>query len=293
MHALLATPEDRPEMRPAILLDIDGTLLGAVKGSREPCADKKLLALLMELRQALDGALAFVSGRSIEDIDCLFGNTDWNVAGLYGMEIRCGGRLRRLAIPIVDRPRMRAAVTELALKIPGVILQDKGIMMTLHAHDDDAAWMELLLQASLLAPALPGCDIQLRDRAIEFRPLGITKAYAVERLLRLAPFADRKPWYFGDDHSDEAAFAHVRSLSGNAILTGSRAASWATQHLAEPAEVRGYLCDLLGTLRRSAPAKLHPDKPYVCVPSDQMNFFADVMVHTSSYEERDLERLSL
>lgn len=293
MHALFATPEDRPEMRPAILLDIDGTLLGAVEDPREPCADKQLLALLTELRQALDGALAFVSGRSIEDIDRLFGNTGWNAAGLYGMEIRCGGRLRRLAIPIVDRPRMRAAVTELALRIPGVVLQDKGIMMALYAHDGDAAWMELLQQASLLAPALPGCDIQLRDRAIEFRPLGITKAYAVERLLRLAPFADRRPWYFGDDHSDEAAFAHVRSLGGKAILTGSRAASWATQHLARPTEVRGYLRDLLGTLRRAAPPKLLPDKPRMCAPPEQVSALADAMVHTSACEEGDLERLSL
>src|SRR5581483_7036633 len=56
----------------AILLDIDGTLLDLAPTPREVWVPQGLTTTLRTLHQRTAGALALVSGRSINDIDLIF-----------------------------------------------------------------------------------------------------------------------------------------------------------------------------------------------------------------------------
>ena len=56
----------------AVLLDIDGTLLDFAPTPREVWVPPGLAKTLNRLLQRTDGALALVSGRSLNDIDLIF-----------------------------------------------------------------------------------------------------------------------------------------------------------------------------------------------------------------------------
>src|SRR5277367_7175033 len=56
----------------AILLDIDGTLLDLARTPREVWEPPGLAATLHALHERTGGALALVSGRSLNDIDLIF-----------------------------------------------------------------------------------------------------------------------------------------------------------------------------------------------------------------------------
>ncbi|MGB3417487.1 MAG: trehalose-phosphatase, partial [Mesorhizobium sp.] len=72
----------------ALFLDIDGTLLEHAAHPDAVRVDGDLLALLRALERQLDGALAFVTGRSIAAVDRLFAPLRLPAAGLYGLEHR-------------------------------------------------------------------------------------------------------------------------------------------------------------------------------------------------------------
>src|SRR5881396_3440667 len=69
-------------------LDIDGTLLDIAEKPQLVRIDEDLVGLLPTLRDAAGGALALISGRSIAEIDRLFGTSIFCAAGQHGAERR-------------------------------------------------------------------------------------------------------------------------------------------------------------------------------------------------------------
>src|ERR1700753_1872022 len=74
--------------RTAILLDIDGTLLDFAPTPREVWVPPDLLRTLNLLREITSGALALVSGRSLNDIDLIFAPEEFTAVGGHGAEMR-------------------------------------------------------------------------------------------------------------------------------------------------------------------------------------------------------------
>ena len=72
----------------AILLDIDGTLLDLAPTPREVWVPPGLSATLSGLLQRTSGALALVSGRSLNDIDLIFAPDQFPAVGGHGAEMR-------------------------------------------------------------------------------------------------------------------------------------------------------------------------------------------------------------
>src|SRR6266545_2949751 len=66
---------------PGFFLDIDGTLLDIAERPQLVRIDDDLVGLLPALRDAAGGALALISGRSIAEIDRLFGASIFCAAG--------------------------------------------------------------------------------------------------------------------------------------------------------------------------------------------------------------------
>jgi len=117
----------------AFLLDIDGTLLDLAPTPREVWVPPGLGETLSHLRARISGALALVSGRSLNDIDLIFAPEVFPAVGGHGAEMRISIDSEAVAThaPPMDMELKRrlAAIAKLS---PGILLEDKGYSLALH-----------------------------------------------------------------------------------------------------------------------------------------------------------------
>src|SRR5512147_2348939 len=80
----------RPPARPglALFLDVDGTLMDLAPAPDEARLLPDTVPLLARAVESLQGAVALVSGRSIDQIDRLVWPLQLPVAGVHGLERR-------------------------------------------------------------------------------------------------------------------------------------------------------------------------------------------------------------
>src|SRR6201989_3445751 len=72
----------------ALLLDIDGPLLDLAPTPREVWVPPGLAKTMNRLLERTSGALALVSGRSLNDIDLIFAPSEFPAVGGHGAEMR-------------------------------------------------------------------------------------------------------------------------------------------------------------------------------------------------------------
>ena len=90
----------------AILLDIDGTILDIAPSPRQVWVPPGLRRTLSRLAELSAGALALVSGRSLNDIDLIFSPLQLAAIGGHGAEMRTSaGRRAADAGGAVEAPR--------------------------------------------------------------------------------------------------------------------------------------------------------------------------------------------
>jgi trehalose 6-phosphate phosphatase len=253
--SLPAPPLPSRDTRWALFLDVDGTLLDFRDDPRSVSVSDELSGLLHALHDALDGALALVSGRGLDDLDRLFGNPHWAATGLHGLELRrADGSFRRLTVDSDQQERMHLATTALAARFDGVEREDKQMAVALHCRRAPHHFTSLRDAAFGLIAELPGYELQPGNLVIEFKPAGMDKGRAVSELMASAPFAGRLPVYLGDDLTDEHAFASVQKKSGISVLTGPPRPSHASFSLPGPAAVEVWLARVLDALSRGTPS---------------------------------------
>ncbi|MGZ3412072.1 MAG: trehalose-phosphatase [Xanthobacteraceae bacterium] len=229
----------------ALLLDIDGTILDIAAtpfAVRVPSYLKHALGRLIE---RTGGALAFVSGRAISDIDRLFEPLLAAAVGGHGAEIRLPGspRERRFDRQIDDRTRRFLAAV--AGRIEGVIFEDKGYSLALHFRlaPEQAETVHAAMAAAIVDyppgtfELLPGKDVY------EIKSTHFSKGSGIRELMQRTPFKGRRPVFVGDDVSDEAAFDVMPDFDGLGISVGREVKGLAGS-FRMPADVRQWLCDL-------------------------------------------------
>ena len=244
----------------ALFLDVDGTLIDFRDDPQAVAIPASLLALLHALYTALDGALALVSGRALNDLDRLFGHPRWAMAGLHGLELRrADGSFRRLTVSAQEQQQMHEATAALAARFSGVQYEDKQIAVALHCRRAPHQFESLRDAAAALIDQLPGYELQPGNLVVEFKPAGMDKGRAVAELLASAPFDGRVPLYLGDDLTDEHAFDSVRKKHGIGVLVGSPRATHASFSLPGPAAVEAWLARVLDALSRGI--SQHDDRP--------------------------------
>ena len=127
----MTLPEPRPDW--ALFLDFDGCIVDIAPTPESVVVPERLPSLLVALREALGGAVAIVSGRSIEQIDGLLGTAVPAVAGLHGLERRTAdGGIVRPPLPGNDLHVVRAMLEAFAAERPGVLVEDKKYTVALH-----------------------------------------------------------------------------------------------------------------------------------------------------------------
>jgi trehalose 6-phosphate phosphatase len=231
----------------AILLDIDGTLLDLMPTPREVWVPPGLRETLNGLVNKTSGALALVSGRSLNDIDLIFAPQEYPAVGGHGAEMRLStdGEAVATHAPPMDKELKRrlAAIASLS---PGILLEDKGYSLALHYRLAPHAEKAIYAAVSLIRADLPNAPIEvLPGKCVcEIKHSGFTKASGVRELMTHAPFKGRKPLFIGDDVTDETVFAIMPDFDGVAFSVGRRARG-VDGHFDAPNDVREFLARLL------------------------------------------------
>ncbi|GIX22070.1 MAG: trehalose 6-phosphate phosphatase [Gammaproteobacteria bacterium] len=230
----------------ALFLDVDGTLLEFAPRPEAVVVPPGLRRLLLDLAAALDGALALVSGRSLDSIDALFDLPQLAAAGLHGLQRRLPGRAVEVAVePTVSSAleRLRAALRTLTDAHPGVRIEDKHHALAVHyrAAPTAGAAVEARLREWLAALDRSGeLGLLHGNHVVEIKPAAVNKGTAVEHFMRAPPFAGRRPVFVGDDVTDEDGIRAAQALGGVGVKVGD-APSAARCRLPDPAAVRAWL----------------------------------------------------
>src|SRR3954454_6447746 len=231
----------------ALLLDIDGTLLDFAPTPREVWVPPGLAKTLNRLLERTSGALALVSGRSLNDIDLIFAPSEFPAVGGRGAEMRVsgGGEAAAAHAPPLDKDLKKrlAAIAQLS---PGILLEDKGYSLALHYRLAPHAEKAIYEALSLIRADLPSAPIEvLPGKSVcEIKHSGFTKASGVRELMTREPFKGRRPFFIGDDVTDETVFAIMPDMDGLAFSVGRRAKGVAG-HFDAPSDVREFLTHLL------------------------------------------------
>jgi trehalose 6-phosphate phosphatase len=231
----------------AILLDIDGTLLELMPTPREVWVPPGLAETLTGLLARTSGALALVSGRSLNDIDLIFAPEQFPAIGGHGAEMRLrtdGDSVATKAPPMDQELKRRlAAIAHLS---PGILLEDKGYSLALHYRLAPHAEKAIYEAVSLIRADLPNAPIEILPGkcVCEIKPSGFTKATGVRELMTHEPFKGRRPFFIGDDVTDESVFAIMPDFDGLSFSVGRRAVGVAG-YFDAPKDVREFLARLL------------------------------------------------
>ncbi|MDB5485962.1 MAG: trehalose-phosphatase [Tardiphaga sp.] len=230
----------------AFLLDIDGTLLDMAAKPRDVIVPPGLRESLTELLARTNGALAMVSGRSLEDIDFIFG-PEFPAVGGHGAEMRISATSTTVVThaPPMDIS-LKRRFAKLAEMSDGILLEDKGYSLALHFRLAPECEEAIYDGVSAIRADLPNAPIEVLPGKFvcEIKHSGFTKATGVTELMTHQPFKGRRPIFLGDDVTDESVFAIMPDMKGLAFSVGRRAQG-VNGHFDEPENVRQWLASLL------------------------------------------------
>ncbi|MGH1477278.1 MAG: trehalose-phosphatase [Geminicoccales bacterium] len=207
----------------ALFFDVDGTLVSIENEPSAVNVSKALLTQMQRLAEATDGAVALVSGRSIEQLDALFQPLLFSASGLHGLECRL--LPGSVVSAKTDSKFLSSARTELeafAQGRDGIFFEDKGLTLALHyrmAPDQHEAAAQVVRN---VVDKSQGNLVLLEGKKVfELKPPGFDKGKAIADFMKEPPFKGRRPIFAGDDVTDEAGFTVVNSLKGLSIKVGA------------------------------------------------------------------------
>lgn len=226
------------DRKSALFLDLDGTLLEIAATPEQVVVPPGLPALLAQLQDELDGALAIVTGRPLLQVDQLLHPFAPSAAGEHGVSLRYADGTREelpagLAVPLAWREELEAA----ARRWPGVLVEPKPHGFAVHyrlaPQYANEVWR---LVRQLVAPEHPWFHLVPAREAVEIGLRAASKGRAVERLMAHAPFHGRRPIFVGDDFTDEAGMKKARELGGVGLRVAEAFGG-------DPANVRAWLME--------------------------------------------------
>ncbi|MFI4995161.1 MAG: trehalose-phosphatase [Hyphomicrobiales bacterium] len=211
--------------RAALFLDVDGTLLDLAPRPAAVIVPASLIASLANAERVLDGALALVSGRSIDDLDHLFAPLRLRASGVHGAQARFSpDGLEQADKEAEGLPRkLWAALTEVLFDFPGTFAENKRYSFAVHYRTVPVLKQRLHDALSLLIVAHADLDlVMIHGHSVyDIKPRSFDKGRAIEHFIARKPFYGRVPVFIGDDSTDEAGFATVVKHGGHAFSVGS------------------------------------------------------------------------
>jgi trehalose 6-phosphate phosphatase len=202
----------------AVFLDIDGTLLDIAEQPHLVTIPQGLPCALVKLRTRLNGALAFISGRPLTEIDQFFpGN--FPAAAEHGATVRDGqGDIHHITQRPPAYDHWLTTLQNAAAAMPGVLIEQKTVGLVAHFRQAPQYGPALkTLTESLIAESGPEAVLLPAHMAYELRPKGAAKDTALAWFMARPPFFGRTPIFIGDDTTDEPAIALATKLGGRGL----------------------------------------------------------------------------
>jgi len=224
----------------ALFLDLDGVLANIEPRPDDVGPEPWRSQLLQRLLERLDGRLAIVSGRTLEDVDRILDHTVPSVAAVHGLVRRRSDGSLAAAIASPGLAQVRSGLAEFAAGRSGLVLEDKGVAVALHYRLAPELGPQVQAEAERLAREHQ-LKLQLGHMVAEVRERGADKGAAVRAFIAESPFAGGVPIFLGDDLTDEDGFAAALALGGLGILVGPQRATGARRRLADVEAVRAWL----------------------------------------------------
>ncbi len=232
-----------------LLLDYDGTLVGAAPRPELARPDPALLALLTRLAALPGTQVHVVSGRLKETLEEWLGALPVSLHAEHGLwsRSRPGAPWRMLeGVSAEWKAQARPLMEAFTARVPGSFMEEKTASLAWHYRQVDpgfGSWQSRELRLKLCETlsqspleVLPG------DKVVEVRPRGVNKGRVVGQALEgTEPGA--LVVAFGDDRTDEDLFAALPE-GALSVHSGGRA-SRAMYRVSGPAEVRKVLASLL------------------------------------------------
>jgi trehalose 6-phosphate phosphatase len=227
----------------SLFLDVDGTLIDLAPTPDAVVVSKALIEELSIAADRLDGALALVSGRPIEELDGLFSPLKLRASGIHGAEIRYSP-LEPIRTLTSDRLPDAAwdALERLLGNFPGAFAENKGVSFAVHYNLAGPIEGELFVELRRFVQRFAQFELELvaGHLVFEIKLPGFDKGSAIRRFMARAPFAGRRPVFIADDKMDRPGFETVLALGGIAFSVGSEMAGLSGS-FSQPAGVRAWL----------------------------------------------------
>ena len=208
----------------ALYLDIDGTILDLAPSPEAVEVPVWMVPLLQRLSVKLDGAVAFVSGRTIAAIDRFFAPLHLPAVGVHGGEVRncrrrARGSTRQLTAELqAAEPLLQQAIARFTACSWRTRQRDRAALsQRTGARPRGAQGRRAGGQRSGSGRSRADGQVCGRDPAAPpHQGLGI------RQLMERAPFRGRIPIFAGDDTTDEDAFEVVNGSAASACAWATR-----------------------------------------------------------------------
>lgn len=205
----------------ALFLDFDGTLVEIAKHPDQVQFRPETRRALEVMQGALGGAVAIVTGRDIGDIDRFMAPLALPVAGVHGLE------RRRSDGTVLEGPVDNEAVNRLYQRMSrfvdgteGLMLEKKSGSLALHYRARPDLEDQAISAMDEAAHGVGDIHIVRGKMVVEAKGSNANKGGAILDFLAEPPFQGRKPFFAGDDVTDEDAFTAVNAQGGITVKIG-------------------------------------------------------------------------
>lgn len=226
--------------RPSLFLDLDGVLAPIAATPEGVTPSERRTESLRRVADRLGGRVAVVSGRRIIDIDRICEGAVVAAAGVHGLERRRADGSMYRAMPAAGLVDALAALADFGSRRPGLLVEDKGVAVTLHYRQAPERAGEVVALARRLAER-HGLALQLGHMVAELKTPGADKGQALEQFMAEPPFIGSIPIMIGDDLTDEDGFVAASRLGGFGLLVGPYRQTAASYSLADSDAVLDWL----------------------------------------------------
>lgn len=176
--------------------------------------------MLEQLIEGTGGAVAMITGRTLEDLDPFLAPLSLPSAGSHGIQRRDA---RGVVLSVADEDAGLRSAKEIIRDYAArnhLLLEDKRGGSTLHYREAP----HLETEARALIDGLAGEHEGLRaihgHKVAEISLAGQDKGSALDAFMDEAPFMGRVPVAIGDDTTDEDAFRAAQARGGLGIRVG-------------------------------------------------------------------------
>lgn len=208
-----------PQKNWALFLDIDGTLIDLAPSPDLIRIPPELPHILETANKTLDGAIAFVSGRTLSQIDKILTPQRYPAAGEHGAELRLpDGSIHHPPTAHSFPTPLYQHVCRETHNWPGVLVEQKNFGITIHYRQAPQYETQVrALAENTLTETEMDLELLPASMACELRCTAVNKGAAIEFFMQHPPYRGRVPVFIGDDITDQDGIYAVKRMNGHGL----------------------------------------------------------------------------